>query len=344
LRSSSQARPDQHIEKAALVTVWLGAAEDDSSTAIEFLEKHWANVQQQVERELLETTSDLSNVPSWMNPYLEQELSTVSGLLQLFQRPYWRRIWIIQELTFARKIVLFCGRDCLEWNNLLGFLMAFERVLPLLMQDGFTSYHDDTGSYEDHIMESPAAKVVLGSSRWKTQCPPKKAEKLKYLLETYHMMESSLEVDGVFSLLGLVEDGSVKPELIKVDYNKPSSELFAEVWTAVYKNGLLNTYSGASEFFRMLRSALPVDDTDESIILIRVWLKLQDQLSNASSTPTWETIGGKHVEANELNREAMALFAKYGWCERRWVEQETPVCGMIRAEMSTLREIPEVSK
>jgi hypothetical protein len=51
-----------------------------------------------------------------LNPLEKQVLSTTSpgsgywrAYFHLISRPYWRRLWIIQELVMARELTIYCG-------------------------------------------------------------------------------------------------------------------------------------------------------------------------------------------------------------------------------------------
>jgi hypothetical protein len=60
--------------------------------------------------------------------------ATTSGMLKLSafkamcSRPYWHRLWIIQEIIFAEEIILQCGDDLISWNTLcLFFRLVMKR-------------------------------------------------------------------------------------------------------------------------------------------------------------------------------------------------------------------------
>jgi hypothetical protein len=40
------------------------------------------------------------------------------GVARLFDRAYWRRIWMVQEIALAKDIVVYCGRDVIDWSAL----------------------------------------------------------------------------------------------------------------------------------------------------------------------------------------------------------------------------------
>ena len=47
-----------------------------------------------------------------------QSNSAQRAFHQLLLKPYWTRVWIIQELTAASNIIVFCGQHKLLWETL----------------------------------------------------------------------------------------------------------------------------------------------------------------------------------------------------------------------------------
>ncbi|KAF8849612.1 hypothetical protein BDZ45DRAFT_772307 [Acephala macrosclerotiorum] len=64
--------------------------------------------------------------------------SNLDGLVSFFKRPYWKRIWILQEVIRPRCGTILCGRDRLGllelWLGLLALCIVLEhgKDLPLL--------------------------------------------------------------------------------------------------------------------------------------------------------------------------------------------------------------------
>ena len=69
-----------------------------------------------------------SKIPSgWIQPFYtfrdsaDTSLSTKELsrrkkiMLSFIERPYWRRTWIVQEILIARKLVIHCGSDTMNW-------------------------------------------------------------------------------------------------------------------------------------------------------------------------------------------------------------------------------------
>jgi hypothetical protein len=104
---------------------------------------------------------------------------------KLLLRPYWKRIWIIQELAAASSIILFCGRHKLSWE---------------IFCNGFEVLVDKTGSDE---LEIRFQKICKFRTDKLTRQPIS-------LLATLYRSQSALSTDPrdkLYALLGLVFDG-----------------------------------------------------------------------------------------------------------------------------------------
>jgi Heterokaryon incompatibility protein (HET) len=104
---------------ATAALVWLGPAADGSSETVD----------------LLNAVVDGMDRPSLTLLYpeliLQKDLPCLWILLsKLAQRPYWKRLWIIQEVVLARKITVHCGDRQLSWESLTrpyaGFISSVD--------------------------------------------------------------------------------------------------------------------------------------------------------------------------------------------------------------------------
>ncbi|KAI5867869.1 HET-domain-containing protein [Durotheca rogersii] len=88
---------------AASVVVWLGdAAGAVGATLAMALDCSWSRGRRSL---------------------FEHGAEPVRGLAELFRRPWWRRIWIVQEVVAARELVVLLGPTVLPWR-MLGRLCA----------------------------------------------------------------------------------------------------------------------------------------------------------------------------------------------------------------------------
>ena len=95
-RSYQVSRMGLIFASAMVVLAWLGPADADSDFAIDFV----------------------CNRPS----LTATDQDRIDAALQKFgERPFWKRVWIIQELAKAKDVYLHCGRKFLHWRKFVAF-------------------------------------------------------------------------------------------------------------------------------------------------------------------------------------------------------------------------------
>jgi Heterokaryon incompatibility protein (HET) len=97
--------------KATRTLVWLGAAGAESDLAMEVLEK-------------------LETEPSPRDYFLSMlQLHRADALFEplegLLKRPYWRRLWIIQEVICSADVILYCGEHSVTYPTLKNLIETF---------------------------------------------------------------------------------------------------------------------------------------------------------------------------------------------------------------------------
>lgn len=103
--------------QAVRTLVWLGSNADDSDLAIDTLLS--ASVLKETVRPSGEPFETALYSLQTLNGKLPHEKEkTVKSLVSLYNRPYWRRTWIIQEICLARDVVVLCGSKTIPWGSL----------------------------------------------------------------------------------------------------------------------------------------------------------------------------------------------------------------------------------
>ncbi|KAM7192616.1 Heterokaryon incompatibility protein (HET) domain containing protein [Rhypophila sp. PSN 637] len=51
------------------------------------------------------------------------------GVLEIFQRPYWTRLWVVQEFCLSRKVLILCGLVELDYHHVAQFLRIWKQLL-----------------------------------------------------------------------------------------------------------------------------------------------------------------------------------------------------------------------
>lgn len=83
--------------RAKEAEAWIGEEDDDSDEAFEAISAE---------------NFDFANP------------NKVAGLVRFLERPYWGRMWVIQELALARHSVLHCGQRDVSWKRLASIVQS----------------------------------------------------------------------------------------------------------------------------------------------------------------------------------------------------------------------------
>lgn len=90
-------------KSAQSVAIWLGPERDHSALATRFLRAVAANAHN---RDYL--VSLMSSLPD--------RLQEIEAVISLFERKYWDRLWVVQEIFNAKTIKVYCGSTKLPWS------------------------------------------------------------------------------------------------------------------------------------------------------------------------------------------------------------------------------------
>ncbi|KAJ6282319.1 ankyrin repeat-containing domain protein, partial [Bipolaris maydis] len=174
-------------QMAERVIIWLGTGSEDSDNLMEFLGTLSSNTE-------VHSTSQL--VPHNLQDRYRESMR------KLLERPWFRRVWIIQEVAKARRAIVACG-----WKS------VSTRV--------FTNAPSLLGLELD--LHSKAILDVmpghLRATNWYTQQPT-----LHTLLLNFHRSEATDKRDMIYALLGMSSSVYERSKL-QADYTKNLQEL-----------------------------------------------------------------------------------------------------------------------
>lgn len=142
-RSSQVAEMDLIYRYAKRVVVWLGQPSSESSLALRALQ----NLGQQIQ-----ITKDNTGV--FASPGYNKEFAcyrsegvifdqvTKNAINSLFQRPWFRRLWILQEIQLAGPYsIILCGIDVVTWSAFRRSLQLLQIKNPALIQEHRVNSH-----------------------------------------------------------------------------------------------------------------------------------------------------------------------------------------------------------
>jgi hypothetical protein len=88
-------------KRASVVVAWLGPGTEESHIAISLLKEFFDG-----------------DTASLLSEYWRNSAKTLETLVVLHERPYWNRLWIIQEHMLASKVMIYWGDDEIDWQIL----------------------------------------------------------------------------------------------------------------------------------------------------------------------------------------------------------------------------------
>ena len=98
-RNQQVAMMDRIYSEATQVLVWLGPGDEGSDRVIDTLAADYT------EDSLVEFDKSDEDSTSWR---------------QLFNRPYFNRMWIVQEVVLGKNISFLCGTKSISWSQMVG--------------------------------------------------------------------------------------------------------------------------------------------------------------------------------------------------------------------------------
>ncbi|KAM0259745.1 hypothetical protein ACHAQJ_003181 [Trichoderma viride] len=189
----------QIYANAADVYIWLGPESDDSAIAMDY-------ITQKASREL--EAKGLGFRPVWS----ERE---GKALVELCERPYWRRMWILQEVINARHIAVWCGKKNFEWQ----LLEKLYQKLKILESTSWLAHH----AFATGVFQSSAGVIIWQRAYWRHPDTP--TPSLQTLIEVFHGWQCADLRDKVYALVGMASaETAVVP-----DYSKSTLEIFRDV-------------------------------------------------------------------------------------------------------------------
>lgn len=137
------------------------------------------------------------------------------ALRDLCERPYWRRMWVIQEIVHARSITVWCGAKSFTWDVVESLYLT----LKTLEDTHWFPHHE----FAIQVLQSSAAVMVWQRAHWRHPDTPKPS--LRTLIEVFRDWQCSDIRDKVFALVGMAS----RKTAIVPDYALPPRDLYFAV-------------------------------------------------------------------------------------------------------------------
>lgn len=153
----------------------------------------------------------------------------VGELAQLLDRKWWRRVWIVQELVLAKKVVIMCGPDEVTWDAIRTRMR--DATFAILGPDSSQPVKQtEEGSVVAKYAFPDTDYLQLKALRekWRSKIWDQSFYSLLY---AFRRFESSVPSDRIYAFLGLANDSQ---DLALVpDYSSPTSRVFTDIARAL---------------------------------------------------------------------------------------------------------------
>ncbi|KAK2740289.1 hypothetical protein FQN57_006169 [Myotisia sp. PD_48] len=225
---------------ATYTLVWLGRKDAYTSTAASVIPK------------LIEVGEQF--VSSKIIPYSEnsKELHESEGIphitmhewdsiAALFQRQYFRRLWVIQEVILSPIIVAYCGSVEVPWRDLC-FTAEYIDHRQRQMGNTISSKYIPLSEIAARTIEEPIIQLIqwqVRSGDLPTSEAPKPYTLRNLVFDFCHYITTEPR-DRIYGLYGLLSKNSNRPGQWIADYSMPVEQVYSEATERIIleENGL----------------------------------------------------------------------------------------------------------
>ncbi|KAH7389214.1 hypothetical protein BKA64DRAFT_680061 [Cadophora sp. MPI-SDFR-AT-0126] len=227
-------------QEAAGTIVWLGSSDERTHLA----KQATALICREASDWWLSMALNLED--GWETRYNQPHVhAKFEALNALLMRPWFHRVWIVQEVARARKVHVLCGEYRFSWHVITDYVMynCSPTAIALIRETRVFAVVPSINSLNDDIVTDQMImiRLVLNENSWERSCvqlrgremgrdtleglPKGKDLTLTSLLFLTRKFKASEPRDRVFALLGLC-DGDPG---VAVNYDQPIVELFTSV-------------------------------------------------------------------------------------------------------------------
>ena len=203
-------------QEAIGVVTWLGPEYDESRNAFKLLRSFLKNG-------IKKTVYDGTEPADLHEAAPESVVKDTHAVIKLFNRQYWQRSWVVQEVSLAKRVTFHCGSESMSWEDMKRILQALSKEM-LFISDAFFS--TAVGHLLSHLLSNGPNQVVR-----KDKVGEEELTTLHQVLIRHRLKKAADPRDKIYSLLGIIP-----PDIqarVPVDYSLEPRILFQNVATFI---------------------------------------------------------------------------------------------------------------
>lgn len=186
----------------------------------------------QVEERLREYLKLAENPRILPQVWKDAHIDLIESFIKLLARPWWKRVWVLQEVILARKLILHCGPESVDWQ-------IFQIALYTMIRQAKRSRIYHSGGLSSQARESKAQAMLVWSANhtfafFFFQSASLYAHRARdftmaSLLSLTSVFEATDARDKLFALVGLLPEASRERLAFKPDYTTNVRRLYIRV-------------------------------------------------------------------------------------------------------------------
>lgn len=184
------------------------------------------------DKEALMTRKNWLHPPDYESKHIKVEL--LEDLIQLLRRPWWRRIWVLQEVILAKHVTVHCGPRSVSWEVLQFCLYTHVRQArrARVHHQGGLSHDSRQASAQTWLLvlaKSTFPFFFLQQSSLLVKAEDVVEERtIVNLLSLSWGLEATDARDRLFAVVGLLREDSSDRLSFKPDYSLKTRQLFLQ--------------------------------------------------------------------------------------------------------------------
>lgn len=305
---------------ASEVLVWFGESDTDIDKAMDML----SDMEGKVDVSKLDWYYDNSE------PQLDWYAATIydkrvhPGLNKLFNRPWFSRIWVVQEVSLSQRApIIHCGKR----------YISFKLLWDLKHHLGLPSVYGDSVQKALGLNMETCSEMRNFGARWnKSASLLSNADEklLQHFLQFTSSRECTEPRDRVFGLLGLLS-----PEFVLAhfpDYNEPVAKIYKRTMKLLLAHGGIR-------WLQYAKNAKMFDLPSWCIDFSTDWLK-----NDRGFLGGWESLSENKIEQPDLKNSIELGSIRVKGAELGQVKFSQPAFAKTEGNSYTTASVPELMK
>ena len=140
------------------------------------------------------------------------------ALTSVLRRPWFTRTWVIQEVAVAPRAIIQCGKDMVEWEQLVSLASRVPQLGSMVNPSASNDAKHLHPSFYPRILDAARERIKKGETYT-----------LLEALRSFQPFEATNPADKVYGLLGMLSE----PHSVDVDYEKSVGEIYRETTLAI---------------------------------------------------------------------------------------------------------------